>query len=451
MLLLLVASAPAAGQEPTLVRAFEQFTNARSPALMRRGCGTPLFHVWLTPPPGYPLGPPGDVELWKTDGTAAGTAPVFDTGHVPSTCLHGKLYYPGRENTLRRTQAVPASETIVFQWDDDGFYGDMFKFGDLLFIRANDGVHGWEPWISDGTTAGTKLLKDIDPGDPLGLGAIGDRFYFSATDGRDRHGRELWVTDGTKRGTKLVKDIRPGPRGSFFGSPMRGSVGSQGRKLYVSVDDHKTGLELWKSDGTADGTKLLRDIRPGREGSDPRSLVTVDGIVYFTADDGTSGRELWRTDGSRSGTRRVKDVRPGALGSAPRELVGLRDMVNFSATDDTSGREIWVSRGTPATTRRLKDIRPGSMGSKPGELERVGGGPNAALYFSANDGRRGRELWGTDGTGVGTRRISDIRPGSKGSNPTWLLGRGGELFFGATDGTIEGSGLWKYDKPAGDV
>src|SRR5206468_1625461 len=132
--------------------------------------------------------------------------------------------------------------------------------------------------------------------DLFGLTAVGGKLFFVATD--PTHGRELWKSDGTAAGTRLVRDIKPGSGSSdLFG------LTAVGGKLFFTTTDPTHGYELWWSDGTAAGTQLVRDIYPGGGSSlDPYNpnpgvfvgLTDVGGRLFFAATDPTHGNELWK-------------------------------------------------------------------------------------------------------------------------------------------------------------
>ncbi|MFE8595550.1 ELWxxDGT repeat protein [Archangium violaceum] len=312
-----------------------------------------------------------------------------------------------------------------------------------LYFTANDEVHGFELWKTDGTTEGTMLVKDIIPGEgdsvPRDFFLLDETLYFTANDGM--HGRELWKSDGTARGTRLVEDIRPGPTGSEpFGMVK---VGEQ--SILFTADDGSHGREPWRSDGTRSGTRLIEDIHPGPTGSEPTSLnVMASHIILFTADDGEHGRELWKSDGTPGGTRLVEDIRPGPEGSNHFEYLSARFTVvgprlYFSADDGVHGHELWRSDGTPSGTRLVEDIRPGSEGSMPSVLKQLDGW----LFFSADDGTHGREPWRSDGTAGGTLLLVDAFPGTGSSSPSGFPAPG-KVFFYATSPNF-GQELWVTD------
>ena len=184
-------------------------------------------------------------------------------------------------------------------------------------------------------------------------------------------------------------------------------------------------------------------------------LVAASGTgLFFTADDGIAGRELWRSDGALgfldphpdlgfdvsggSGTSRVKDARPGKEGSYPLHLTweSTQSILFFSADDGSSGRELWSSDGTTAGTAIVADICPGVRGSGPSYLIAWSG----RVYFQADDCSAGPELWVSDGTEGGTLLLADVRPGSIGAFPSYLTplepsaGGGEKLFFLANGG-----------------
>lgn len=309
----------------------------------------------------------------------------------------------------------------------------------ILYFSADDGEHGEELWQTNGTEAGTVIVKDIRPGDigsnPGGLKEVNGVIFFKADDGSA--GTELWKSDGTITGTVMVKDIRPGDDSSF---PSK--FQNIGGMLYFQATDGTHGVELWESDGTVTGTVMVKDINPSSSSS-PNLLANLNGTLFFIADDGTNGLELWRSDGSENGTVLVKDIQPGPTSSAPNRLVVMNDLLFFVADDGTNGMEIWKSDGSENGTVLIKDIQPGPTGSDVGKLT----ASNQQLFFIANDGTHGLELWKSDGTERGTNLVKDIfLPSSLGdsSAPSELTDVDGVLFFSANDGS-RGRELWSSD------
>ncbi len=132
--------------------------------------------------------------------------------------------------------------------------------------------------------------------------------------------------------------------------------------LYFVANDGSNGFELWKSDGTASGTVLVKDIHPSSN-SNPVNLTNVNGILYFKANDGSNGCELWKSDGTTAGTVLVKDIHPTGT-SDPKDLTSVAGILYyFGADNGTTGSELWKSDGTPAGTILVKDINSGQAKS----------------------------------------------------------------------------------------
>lgn len=412
-------------------------------------------------------------ELWKTDGTAAGTVLVKDIA-TGSTYQSYSGYVPNSSQPTELTEV-----------------------GGTLFFIADDGVNGQELWKSDGTTAGTALVKDLQAGstwdgntysylpnssDPQQLTEVNGQLFFSGDDGVN--GRELWKTDGTSGGTVMVKDIAEGTYWDYdtysyvpSSSDPADFVNINGMLFFSAYNfDDGSGRELWKSDGTSAGTVLVKDIFPGTypyyyngnfwadypNDSYPTKLTAVGGTLFFVADDGANGQELWKSDGTSAGTVLVKDIYTGTTyqsgngyvpnASSPQELIEVDGKLLFIANDGVHGEELWKSDGTSGGTALVKDIETGSAGylsNYPGFTELDG-----TLFFSANDGVYGKELWKSDGTEAGTVLVKDIDTGidtydgqPNNSFPFHMGTVDSVLYFSAYTETY-GRELWKSDGTA---
>lgn len=344
--------------------------------------------------------PDAGTELWRTDGTAAGTFQLVD------------IWAGGTGSQV----------------------ANLTRAGNQAFFTASTSANGVELWVTDGTTEGTRLVRDIFTGStsssPSNLTVMNGVLYFSAA--TFLQGSELWRSDGTVGGTVLVKDIRPSTLGS---NPQH--LVALGNALYFVANDGVTGMELWKSDGTDSGTALLKDLFPGSDGSGVANLTVMGDTLFFTATDGTHGTELWKSDGTPEGTVMVTDIEAGMSGSGPASLVSLDGWLYFRATTAAHGAELWKSDGTPAGTILVKDVQPGTESGVTTPLVKHG----TSLFFAATDGVHGSELWTSDGSSSGTVLVKDLFAGADPSSPSDLVSVGSTLFFSAQ--TTSGRELWK--------
>ncbi|HEX5715318.1 MAG TPA: ELWxxDGT repeat protein, partial [Thermoanaerobaculia bacterium] len=217
-----------------------------------------------------------DRELWRSDGTAAGTFPLSEICDDPS-CHEGPLPFL-------------LTERLYF------------------FLAASAPESQRNLWVSDGTPGGTFPLTgpDVDayPPERLWVASQGV-LYFVAEDGE--HGEEIWRTDGTPAGTWLLADIRPGTAGS----------GVQGLKEYrnrvwFGADDGQRGGSLWSTDGTPGGTALALDPVPSSVSHPaPEHLQVLGNRLTFFALAPGGGQQLWVGDGTAKRTAPVTKLAGG--------------------------------------------------------------------------------------------------------------------------------------------
>jgi len=397
----------------------------------------------------------------------------------------------------------------------------------LAYFTATDGIHGRELWKSDGTDAGTSMVKDIRPGskgsDPALFAVIDGRVFFSANDGS--HGTRMWVSDGTEAGTSQVAGpfgpppapqtwsgggsavaagslyyttrqrghlwVTDGTTSGTHAIPARGDcLAEAGGVVFFSARGQ---TEIWRTDGTDAGTFMLQRLHryPSPEFICP-GFTDVDGRMFYLGRDVRHGHELWTSDGTVAGTMIVADIKPGRKGSYPSIVgqaagqvlfqtaypsflwasdgtgVGTTRLHRFVYADHLSqiegdprldgasffytapqgaAYELWKSDGTPRGTVVVGEIPPGDPSIPP-----LGAAPlGNVLLFNADDAVHGNELWRTDGTSAGTMLLRDIDPGTDASFPDHLVDSGGLVFFSATDG-VSGTALWRSDgTPSGTV
>jgi ELWxxDGT repeat protein len=394
---------------------------------------------------GYNVGgTPGEFyALYRSDGSAAGPLPLETFNSAPSTAsdadqlpaaFKGALYFAASTNSaangleLWRSDGSVAGTALFADLYPGTSSGDprwLTPSGQTLFFRANNSGNGGELWKTNGTPETTTLVKDIYPGSngsyPEFLTADGaGGVYFAADDGTS--GRELWHSDGTPSNTRMLVDIAPGSASS---DPENLTLA--GANLFFTADDPTSGRELWVTNGTPEGTRRVRDITPGTSDTGFGSFAVLGNRVLFLAFTDLFGEELWSSDGTENGTAIVKDVYPGAASSDIQELTILNGALYFVATGGDGKRTLWRSDGTTAGTRPVASGP--SAPVNPEALRAIDG----RLYFSAADqaASAGRELWVSDGTAGGTRMLQDLNPGPTNSNPRGMVKAGNRMYLGA--------------------
>ncbi|MBI4578305.1 MAG: hypothetical protein HY718_01290, partial [Planctomycetes bacterium] len=266
-------------------------------------------------------------------------------------------------------------------------------------------------------------------------------------------------------GTRMIKDLSPGAGSSTFGGSAAMTGVDAVWRLWLSADDGTDGQELYRLQATLYPVLTLHsDLNAGAASSGPQGLFRHSpgalGSAYFSADDGTNGRELWKVSTSTGLTDNVTfvaDINPGPGSSNPSGFQagnapggGVPAIVIFAADDGTNGREIWKVDTNGALM--IQDINPtAGVSSDPQSLTTVVlvANTDIRVFFTADDGVNGRELWATDGTPEGTLLFQDLHPGPDGSSPERLTAAPGRLFFLADDGA-HGVELWVLPVPAAE-
>ncbi|HEX7186033.1 MAG TPA: ELWxxDGT repeat protein [Thermoanaerobaculia bacterium] len=379
-------------------------------------------------------------ELWRSDGTPGGTVLVRDIVPGPDgpeprnlTPSDGLLFFIiwGETNReeLWRTDGTEAGTFRLQPAGSDGVAGLTDVDGTLFFFSYQFDPFLVSLWTSDGTPAGTVKVTDLAGAPHITAVTALDGELFFVHALGDTY--ELWMSDGTAAGTVRVKIL---PAGTYQNEELTAAGGL----VFLRLADPEAGSELWRSDGTEAGTFRVKDIRPGPEGSFPNQLTAVGGLLFFSADDGASGFELWKSDGTEAGTALVEDISPGY--SYPLDLTAVDGLLFFSAYSDETGSELWVSDGTAAGTRLVKDILPDTNGSAPTGFAVLDG----RLYFVAYNSQFGREPWVSDGTEAGTHSVFEpVAAKSTRFGP--LTDANGTLYFRAEDEFSTRCDLWRSD------
>jgi ELWxxDGT repeat protein len=373
-------------------------------------------------------------QLYRSDGTTAGTKLLANLPGTPLnlTAVNDRLFF-SVNSTLWESDGTSVGTVAVKSVPAPfGLLGNFTNVnGTLYFAPLNDGQTSFSLWKSDGTAAGTVLVKTI-PEAAISpqrhwLTAVGGTLFFTAYTGGNQY--QLWRSDGTDAGTLSLATFNQA------GYELSNLLAVNGA-LVFTADDGVHGDELWRSDGTAAGTRLMTDLVSGIDPSFPQQFTPFQGgflfvtrnpdwILYWsdgTTNDtfaithtsgpsglqrtylgaagafaygqgfnSTTGVELYKTDGF-SPLSLVADINP-AGDSRPDDFIGVGPTLFFTAETQALGRELWQTDGTAAGTVLVRDINPGGGWSVPGDGNRVMKVVNGTLFFAANDGTHGTELW----------------------------------------------------------
>ena len=363
-------------------------------------------------------------ELWVTDGTAAGTKLVKDItpGSASSSLsslaeFKGYLYFTVGKD-LWRSNGTAAGTVIVKTLDAYGLR--LYSAGTLLYMASGDYSNG-QLWVSDGTAARTFRVRSFWREIESPFAFNGKLFFTTSED--SLLGKQMWVSDGTLFGTRVLSAGSACPMTGCEGRTTFFRVGP--KVLFVVRTSYYEPGDLWTTDGTEAGTQLIRQKSGGL-------LARSDAVAYLA-----SGGTLTRTNGTSAGTSVVKQLSTGiAAGGAA--MVG--NTLFFRVGEYSwNARELWKSDGTAAGTTLVITAQTGPD---------AGEGATATRFlFMNSDTATGHEPWVSDGTSAGTKLLKDLALGPTGSWPSGFFGMGNYMLF-AAEVENEGRELWRTDGTA---
>lgn len=406
------------------------------------------------------------LQLWRSDGTLAGTTFVADMG----ADLPGRTLTDNIAVTRVGNQAVFLAENAQNGpqlWGSDGtaqgtapLIATGFPSGFVNPLLGVVGTHGYyavytgsdyRVAVTDGTAAGTHLLTDAGPLDPNGVSntqvagddnlAFINTYHYDSGSGTSKH---LFAYNPQ---TSTLTHLRDSALNGEDDPPL-----ADGGRLFFKSIDSLHADEPWVSDGTPGGTQILANLAQEIRSNDssPDYLTDVNGTVYFSADDGVHGAELWKSDGTAGGTSLAFDIAPGTTGSNPTQIVNWNGSLYFFTGNAYFG-SFMRTTGPLSAIATLGSLTPEPRPTDPNFAQTMCYFPravpfNGRLYFGASDGTSGFELWSTDGSGAGTTQVADIGIGAASSAPCNLTVFNGRLYFRATPGNGgPGFQLWSTD------
>ena len=386
--------------------------------------------------------PARTATLWITDGTGPGTRRLADA--CPGPC-------DGNADGVSPSGSIPgvtlfAAKSELFNselWATDGTPSGTRRLSGIdseVGILGGGAVFstGGEIWSTDGTPAGTRRLKVLQAprsGSNPFFAPVRDGVVFLAT---ENDVQNLWASDGTPAGTSRILDVAslgPDAAVSFF------SLAAGRLQFFVlQTPNHGGGArrDLWRTDGTEQGTLRILEIPPGRN---LHTGAEWNGKLLFELEGPILDRcAWWLSDGTAAGTREILPVRQDIHCAHEVQPLGSRFLfVSLAGTGRGAVPQLFVSDGTPAGTRQLSHVQ-GARNDSPAYFARSGG-----LSFFLIGGRKDfrglkSELWRSDGTPQGTYRVLQLP-----QLPDLPVGFRGSLYVSAALGPRDDSptALWR--------
>lgn len=345
-------------------------------------------------------------------------------------------------DTVVKTIDVTASTDVTGNSADGNWVLEKGQINaDTLYFDTNR-LSSWTSSLGGELT----LVKDIWQGNTSSnisnfVKGANNVVFFTAEDGI--HGVELWKTDGTENGTVMVKDINPN------GSSSPQNLTLANGRIYFTADNGINGRELWVSDGTLDGTLLRLDINPGTLSSNPAELTEFDGKLYFVATSAATNAELASLD-LIGGAFHIYDLFPGAFTSNPYSLTVFQDKLYFR--NFIQGYNIMATDGvtfnTVYTFSPSGNVDPIELANGGDYLYFFGGAADSLNPSTFDDPKLG--VWRSDGTSNGTFQVAQWKYPGKGRVPnqssfTPFGNLNGYFYFGMDDLSSDYQILFKSD------
>ncbi|MFK7740629.1 MAG: hypothetical protein AB8H80_09925 [Planctomycetota bacterium] len=378
------------------------------------------------------------MNLWLSDGTTAGTRRITSFGNIPLAAARfastSATFVVTIANSPTLSQqlwvynpSIDAMQPINIESLHPTFRATLdvpAALGDAVVFTAHTAATGREPWITDGTLAGTRPIAELNPG--TGAGTISGyatwrgRSYFVGS--QPGSGPEPWMTDGTAAGTTQLLETAPGTSGT---SSLQWHAAGE-LLFFASMSEN----EIWRTDGSAGGTFGIGLLSAGFVA--PRQLQSIGDRLAAIASSAGIGRVLL-LDGTGQGIQALPQP------TSAVSLLALSDdrILIVSLSAGSNGHELWTSDGTAVGTQFLSAWTPPSSGQQaPSRIS------ESRILRAQQDPQRGNELHVIDGSSAGVQVLLDLAPGS--SNPSSWIRAGKTVLFRGDNGTT-GSELYAFD------